>query len=121
MLSVASRVLTKAIELQRSLTDKLKLAGFRLRDWTSNSSEFLNQLLESEKSKEEPISVLGLDWNQSKDTLQYRFDLAESPHTGTLRIAASMLASVYDPLGWISPCLLEFKLLIQDCWKAKLG
>ena len=32
----------------------------------------------------------------------------------------SVLFSVYDPLGFIAPSILEPKLIVQECWKRNL-
>ena len=41
-----------------------------LREWTSNSSEFVNYLPEKERSSGQVIKVFGLIWNQVEDYLQ---------------------------------------------------
>ena len=32
----------------------------------------------------------------------------------------SVLCSIYDPLGFIAPCILESKLIVQEFWKRNL-
>ena len=32
----------------------------------------------------------------------------------------SVLCSIYDPLGFIAPCILEPKPIVQECWKRNL-
>ena len=32
----------------------------------------------------------------------------------------SVLCSIYDPLGFIAPCILESKFIAQECWKRNL-
>lgn len=114
---------SSALNLYSSVTSKLAEASFNLRDWTSNDSSFLQAanlpLLEQNAP---PISILGLNWNRQKDTLSVKSqDLgpANNLTSITKRIALKYYASIFDPLGLFTPCTLELKLFIQECWKGE--
>ena len=63
--------------------------------------------------------MLGLKWNKSKDTLTVTFPTVDSNTTTTKRTILSKLAKVYDPLGLVSPIILEGKLIFRDVCKTK--
>jgi len=67
------------------------------------------------------ISLLGLGWNTRDDIISIRFKVDEiKPSSVTKELALRALAQVFDPLGLVAPCLLQIKLFVQDCWKAKV-
>lgn len=102
------------------LREKFLKASMNLRDWTSNSIEFLrsNNLPLIDASLP-PISILGVNWNRYSDTLNIKTQKIDIDPIVTKRIALSFAASIYDPLGLLNPCVLKLRLFIQDCWKNK--
>ena len=63
--------------------------------------------------------MLGLKWNKSADTLTVTFPAVDSNATTTKRTILSKLAKVYDPLGLVSPMILEGKIIFRDVCKSK--
>ena len=66
--------------------------------------------------------VLGLLWNTKEDTLVFRFghliNLAKEL-LPTKRSLIKVIASVYDPIGFISPFIIPMKILFQDLCSEK--
>ena len=61
---------------------------------------------------EDDSAILGVTWNENEDILKVTF-----PHTSvetTKRGVLKYLASIYDPIGLISPILLMGKILYRD-------
>ena len=56
--------------------------------------------------------VLGMQWH-------IRFDICVNKKTFTRQGLLFMTASVYDPMGFVAPVILEAKLLLQDLCKQK--
>lgn len=68
-------------------------------------------------------SLLGVGWDKNKDVLSVKFPTEEV--RPTKRGVLSKLAKVYDPLGLVSPVILEGKVIYYVCdekqvWDAKL-
>uniref|UniRef100_A0A0M3ISP8 Integrase_H2C2 domain-containing protein n=1 Tax=Ascaris lumbricoides TaxID=6252 RepID=A0A0M3ISP8_ASCLU len=60
-----------------------------------------------------PIKVLGVIWDAVKDTIKPK---TRGPSTGLLskRSLLQFIAIQFDPLGYLSPTILPFKILLQD-------
>ena len=63
--------------------------------------------------------ALGVQWNIQKDTFRYKITEKERPMTR--RGILSIVCSVYDPLGFVSPCILPAKAIQQDLCLKGLG
>ena len=77
----------EAVTAQTQLCDLLSKQGFRLRKWLSNSSEVLDQIPETERSKAlqsysfpENVSerALSVHWDVEKDIFTFNVNLRES-------------------------------------------
>jgi hypothetical protein len=65
-----------------------------------------------------PARGLGLKWNKIEDTLQVDFPTV--PAVLTKRGVLAYLAKVYDPLGLISPMMLEGKIIYREICEEKI-
>ena len=64
--------------------------------------------------------VLGVKWNVCED--QFHFDVkVNDSRKVTRRSILSMVSSMYDPLGLVSPIVLVGRLLFQEATMLKLG
>ncbi|KAK6026753.1 Pao retrotransposon peptidase, partial [Ostertagia ostertagi] len=99
-------------------------AGMNLREYASNSSE-LNKLFEEEgRSMAQTQKLLGLRWNTLTDELFISLPRKPPEQTKwTKRKVLKEVASIYDPLGILSPVTLIGKLFLQSLWKyeAEMG
>lgn len=64
-------------------------------------------------------STLGISWDPVKDTFLFAFKAEQKFSTYTKRAILSLTASVFDPLGLISPLVLIPRVLLQDLWLQK--
>lgn len=65
--------------------------------------------------------ILGLTWNRRTDEFDYSVRLSsESSVPETKRQIISEICRLYDPLGWIAPCIITAKIFIQKLWIAGL-
>ena len=108
----------------------LSKGGFHLTKWISNSRDVISGVPEIERApsvKNLDLSnnlalterVLGVQWNVQKDTFSYKMAGKDRPITR--RRILSIICSVYDPLGFVSPCILPAKAIQQDLCLKGLG
>ena len=62
-----------------------------------------------------------MSWNREKDTLSVVLDKERRATTTKSPGALSNLASVYDPLGLVSPTTLQGKLIYREMCEERLG
>ena len=118
-----------ALELQQQLVVMLKRAGFNLTKWVSNVKEVIERIPESERAPsnkvvEEEIVMpveraLGVIWDTRLDCFVYKVvkrDIAD-----TRRKILSLIASLFDPIGFLAPFLVRAKLLLQQVWQFGIG
>ena len=117
----------EAMQLKCDAVQVFNEAKFKLHKWHSNVPEletncdngepsYAKQQL-GEPSTNEGCKLLGLKWNKVDDTLHVSFPT--QPATLTKRGILASLAKVYDPLGVVSPTMLEGKLIYREVCELK--
>ena len=127
LLSVESS--EEAIKVINDAREICSRGNLRLHKVLSNKKDVINALPESEvaasanaKLKIGDTSVeqaLGIQWCLNNDTFQFDITLKES--SLTRRGVLSMVASIYDPLGFLSPVVLPAKHLLQELCQQGVG
>ena len=112
-----TKTVKEALQLYKNSKEIFNQLSMNLRDWSSNSEEFIKQVPES--CKEDKIKILGLNWKLKEDTLQLKDKVISEPKF-TKRDVLRVMASIYDPCGFAVPSLLSSKLFIQNLWKEKV-
>ncbi|XP_066590622.1 uncharacterized protein [Prorops nasuta] len=121
--------LNEAISIRDQLISLLELAGIKLGKWASNSALLYpkeckdTSLIESEKpiSVDQTVKTLGLIWHPVLDTFNFNTEIVQNLVTApTKRVVLSNLARLFDPLGWLTPVVINAKILLQDIWILKL-
>ena len=119
----------KAISSVDQLRNLLALGGFNLTRLVSNSRAVLKTIPQQLRpsgvqdlnlgTEILPVErALGLRWNVETDEFVFKMQLNGRPPTR--RDLLSVVSSVYDPLGFISPFLLSAKIILQDVCRRKL-
>nr|CAD2196659.1 unnamed protein product [Meloidogyne enterolobii] len=86
-----------------------------LREFLSHRRTIMEQIPEEDRLVKAKAQVLGIKWNTDDDSIALKFP-KEDVNIITRRTVLSALASIYDPLGLINPCLLQVKLFFQRLW-----
>ena len=117
------REAVKTIEGVKVLLHK---GGFRLTKFVSNNTQVIQSVPEDDRAKEcKDLThdlhsrVLGIRWNFMNDEFQFNV-CVESDGPVTRRSMLSVISSVYDPLGLVSPTLVLGKVLFQEATRMKL-
>ena len=119
----------KAKELKSETTEIFANAKFVLHKWHSNEPEletecenyeptFAKQQLECASSQGKS-KLLGFPWNKDENTLSVSFPT--SPAKLTKRGILANLAKVYDPLGVVSPVMLDGKCIYREACNQKIA
>lgn len=116
----------EAVSLQEELIALLNSGGFMLRKWASNRSQVLQQLPEEHREtpiqfdddKNLSIKVLGLQWLPANDS----FSFTTSPTNAVVskRTVLSQIGRLFDPLGYVAPCIFYAKCFMQKLWAQHL-
>ena len=75
--------------------------------------------LDFEQEPGDSHGVLGVRWTPKTDTYSYK--PIEFSKTLTKRAIVSNMARIFDPLGWIMPCILTARLLVKKLWISGVG
>ena len=63
--------------------------------------------------------TLGVQWDVEKDVFLFKIRVPHQSHTK--RGILSAVSSLYDPMGFVCPVVLEAKKILQKLWKLNLG
>ena len=116
-------------KIKEKTIELFKKGGFNLHKWNSHvpsleskSAEgkqeltYAKQILSQDSNE---IKILGLCWNKEKDNISVVKPITKEKWP-TKRNILSELASVYDPIGLISPSHLIGKILYREVCELKI-
>lgn len=109
----------QAIESQRELSIQTEQGNQLVEDDETYNRIMVDGLEESDINTEQ--QVLGTNWNYITDEFQIKFQTHIESAQGlmpTKRNVLRVIASFYDPMGLISPIIVQIKILLQDICKA---
>ena len=103
------------------LDNVMNQASMPLQEWVSNN-EYFNFMYQLAV----PITqnVLGIAWNPYTDNMNIVVGvklILKDSWRYTKRKILSLVSSVFDPLGWVSPLTVRRKIFLQTLWKEKMG
>ena len=120
--------ISEAIRARDEVKTALSSAGLSLRRWTSNSKSILSgiapeHILNSEFLEFEDSSIgntLGIRWNAQSDILYFSALKLDETKKITKREFLSQISKLFDPEGWLAPCIVIAKMLMQKIWLEKI-
>jgi len=101
----------------------MQKASMNLTKWGSNSREVLDKSLFSLSDKCEHmcnVKVLGLGWDPNTDSFVFEGVNLGGGLIVTKRVVLSLIARLFDPLGFLGPFIIGLKCLFQQLWKLGL-
>ena len=126
-------------KLQSDTVSILAEAKLPLRKWVSNSEEVMRHIpsdergnvgrllltanvSDAEETEEPKSSALGIEWDVKSDSLVYSgyATMRDDCSPPTKRSMASLIARLFDPMGYIAPFIILAKKMLQELWLEKL-
>ncbi|KAK9751438.1 Pao retrotransposon peptidase [Popillia japonica] len=114
-------------QIAKGVSNILKQGCFELRKFYANDPDILKDFVDDASQlkvlkfgQNENAKTLGLVWCPSTDVLKYNIS---DPPKGTKiskRTILSQIAQVFDPLGLLSPYIINAKILLQQLWLEKV-
>ena len=119
----------EAVKLIANVKQMCNKGGFHLHKFVSNSKEVIRRIPEPDRAdgvKELDLDLdslpleraLGVHWCVESDCFQFNIVLQDKPCTR--RGILSTVSSVFDPLGFVTPLLLDGKSILQELCRHKV-
>lgn len=115
--------------LQRQMVELFQGGGFKLRKWSSNCSQLLDNIPATNREmttcldicREDIIKTLGVMWHTTVDEFHFVVNLADNPTTFSKRSFLSDVSKLFDPMGFLAPVIISAKIIFQSLWLQGLG
>ena len=113
------------IQLYKELCNLWKGCGMHARKWLSNSKQVLKQIPEVDRAQQLNIhddklpstKALGMLWVADEDVLSFNKINTDVGTSFTKRKFLKVLATVFDPLGFLAPFVIQGKIIMQITWE----
>ena len=92
----------------------LSSANFQLDKWSTNGGK-LHKLFLKDNVNNVSSKYLGVEWDSHNDIIRFSLNLP-TYNNMTKRSLLSIISSIYDPMGLISPYTLMGKIIFQKVW-----
>ena len=114
----------QACDMTREARVIMNEAGMCLTQWGSNSTQVGELVIREFHDKcveDGSLKVLGMQWLSSGDCFSFSGVVVPDDLCVTKRVVLSCIARLFDPLGFVTPFVMEAKILFQDLWRIGLG
>ncbi|XP_055926898.1 uncharacterized protein LOC129958432 [Argiope bruennichi] len=120
---------SSAFDLSNTAAKIMDDAGMNLRKWISNDCDLMKQWqtkhfdhLNINDFVNQPHRVLGLSWSPQNDYVSLNLKglldfLLKRKNTKRFLLMAA--GRIFDPMGFVSPFTIRFKILFQEIWQSK--
>ncbi|XP_043241030.1 uncharacterized protein LOC122391301 isoform X1 [Amphibalanus amphitrite] len=109
----------EVVAMFREARSIMGAAGMELSKCSSNSAVLFGEL--EGGSVSDSVKVLGVTWWPDDDTFSFVGQLLPDDVVPTKRVLLSLIARLFDPLGFLTPFTMLAKCLFQDLWEQGSG
>jgi hypothetical protein len=115
--------LNQALQLQKDFITLLSSGRFHLRKWCSNHPSIHEAVpfqdretkLPWKLGSDEIVKTLGLLWHSMSDKFQFQVNIdSKKQEVSTKHQVMSVIASTFDPLGFLGPVIVKCKCFPRD-------
>lgn len=119
----------EALKFQSDLITVLGKSGLELKKWATNTSSILNAVpadsrgggpLPFDSIDGHGTKVLGIEWHPAQDYFCCALRI-DPPPVFTKRGILSLVARIFDPLGFFAPAVFLAKSIMQRTWQCGLS
>ncbi|XGW34718.1 hypothetical protein V3C99_018603 [Haemonchus contortus] len=95
-----------------------KEMNMNLRGFQTNNAEVnaMTMIPDTDRSTKKISKVLGIVRDSNDDQIHIRVSLEEKPRY-TKRSVCEQIASIFVPMGWLTPVMVQGKLFLQELWR----
>ncbi|KAK6112116.1 Pao retrotransposon peptidase family protein [Brugia pahangi] len=112
---VSSNGTQDALEKYAEMKSIFNEVSMNLRKFLSNDEEFYAELPQQDRAIRKNMKILGISRNPYQ-VIQIKLNLWNDREL-TKRMILQFVASQYDPLGFLVPIMVRFKIFLQNLWK----
>ncbi|XP_043238933.1 uncharacterized protein LOC122390259 [Amphibalanus amphitrite] len=109
-----------AVEMFQEAHEIMRAAGMELSKCNSNSSVLAEKCQKGHVTTESVMKVLGVTWCKEEDVFSFTGDELPAGIVPTKRVVLSMMARIFDPVGFLTPFSVVAKCLFQELWELQL-
>ncbi|VDO52877.1 unnamed protein product, partial [Brugia timori] len=109
----------EALALYERANKIFQEVSMQLAQWGSNEPSVRQHFDENHRLEKDDTTVLGLDWNMSKDFLAIHKKKPKG-EISTKRKFLQYMSSIYDPVGWFAPSLVSARGFLKYLWELDL-
>lgn len=114
----------RGVDLYNQLSNLWLKAGMHARKWISNSVKVLENIPEEDRAMQINLETgylpktkaLGVSWKAETDMFTFSLNKVSLQAKVTKRNLLKAVASMFDPLGFISPYVVTGKMFLQKLW-----
>ena len=118
----------QGMTLYSELSTLLTKAGMHARKWLSNSPQVLKVIPSQDRKSEVDLDndqspsmkTLGVWWLADEDMFMFKENKPNDDMIYSKRNFLKKIATLFDPIGLLSPFTVRAKILLQDMWTAGL-
>ena len=113
----------KVTEMLQEASSIMSGAGMELAKCCSNSTDLFEKAQQAATGDvmKGNVKVLGVMWSHDDDTFTFAGDPLPEGVVPTKRLVLSVLARLFDPLGFVTPFVMLGKCMFQELWSLQLG